>query len=299
MRDIIDWLVDFETTAAVFYDKAAVYFSTDPELEKLLTELADDERYHASIINEASDYLLDSRPPESLVTLDLDSKKRLERWIKECDEKIDSKELTKNVLLEYIIKLEFSEWNTIFLYISNTFTYLFPEFASVPEKLQEHKTRIVRYVKSLSDTDPSTSELLKDIKKLPDFWNDRFLLVVDDDDTIVNLLRAILESKGTVESASNGQTALNMVQEKHFDVIIMDVNMPVMDGIDFYKESSKIFPDIKDRILFFTGSRDHERTSFFKEHGLRYILKPSPIEKIIEEVSAILKSASSLRGDKE
>ena len=47
MRDIVDWLVDFEKTAAKFYYKAAVYFFDDRDLSELARTLAGDEEWHA------------------------------------------------------------------------------------------------------------------------------------------------------------------------------------------------------------------------------------------------------------
>jgi len=51
--------------------------------------------------------------------------------------------------------------------------------------------------------------------------------------------------------------------------------MPVMNGMDFYEEAVKTFSDIKERIIFFTGSCEERCLSFFRENNLRYLAKPS------------------------
>ena len=60
----------------------------------------------------------------------------------------------------------------------------------------------------------------------------RKILVVDDDPAMVRLLREFLEGEGySVSCALDGQVALRLVHEHSFDLIIMDVNMPVTNGL--------------------------------------------------------------------
>ncbi len=59
------------------------------------------------------------------------------------------------------------------------------------------------------------------------------VLVVDDDPVILKLLRVNFEMEGyVVVSASDGQQALDMARAEHPDVVLLDVMMPVMDGLD-------------------------------------------------------------------
>lgn len=58
------------------------------------------------------------------------------------------------------------------------------------------------------------------------------ILVVDDDKSIRNLIKVYLENEGyNIMEASNGAEALIMVNENNFDLVILDVMMPVLDGI--------------------------------------------------------------------
>jgi DNA-binding response OmpR family regulator len=63
------------------------------------------------------------------------------------------------------------------------------------------------------------------------------ILVVDDDVNLTRLLRAILRTSGFEVSTSGDSTeGLNVAESQPFDLIILDLRMPVMDGRTFYKE---------------------------------------------------------------
>lgn len=63
------------------------------------------------------------------------------------------------------------------------------------------------------------------------------VLIIDDDDALVRMLRLTLRDGGYhVDSASNGQDALDHLDASQADIIILDLEMPVMDGRMFYRE---------------------------------------------------------------
>ena len=115
------------------------------------------------------------------------------------------------------------------------------------------------------------------------------ILVVDDEKLIGLTLRVVLSSEGAVEYAANGKEALQKIAVAAYDVFIVDMNMPVMNGMEFYKEAVKTCSGIKERIIFFTGSCEESCLSFFREHNLRYLAKPSEPEYLKDSVREILK----------
>ena len=295
MRDIIDWLVDFEKTAAKFYYKAAVYFFDDRELSELARTLASDEEWHAEIMAKASEHLKDKEPPPSLVRVDIESKKEIYDIFKKCEEGFESGKVTKRDFLDGIVRAEYSEWNTYLMYVVTSLKELSGEFAHVPMQMQEHKRRIEAFIEEFGSSEPEEAAgLLKRMGGLPDVWRNRFLLVVDDDDAITDLLKAILDAKGVVDCASDGKEALEKFNAKHYDVIVMDVDMPRMGGFEFYEKAAKEHADLRERILFFTGDTSEARLAFFRENGLKYLAKPALIEDIVNAVSDILKAQSYL-----
>lgn len=114
------------------------------------------------------------------------------------------------------------------------------------------------------------------------------ILVVDDEALIGVTLRIVLSSEGAVEYAANGKEALEKIAGATYDVFIVDMNMPIMNGMEFYKEAVKTFSGIKERIIFFTGTCEESCLSFFKEHKLRYLAKPSEPEYLKDSVREIL-----------
>ena len=86
--------------------------------------------------------------------------------------------------------------------------------------------------------------------------------------------------------AGNGKEALQMIEENRPDIILTDVVMPVMDGIEFARQVYERYPEI--RILFLSGHEEFEYVKKAMEYkACNYLLKPAKIEKIEEVVSEI------------
>jgi DNA-binding response OmpR family regulator len=83
------------------------------------------------------------------------------------------------------------------------------------------------------------------------------IMAADDDLEMLELLRTVLETGGhEVTTATDGRQALRLGETKDFDLYILDVTMPYMDGYHVASELSDKFPDRK--ILLLT-SRDYDR----------------------------------------
>lgn len=119
------------------------------------------------------------------------------------------------------------------------------------------------------------------------------ILIVDDEPAVANFLAAVLENEGAVQTADNGRAALDKVRRQHFDVIMADVNMPVMNGIEFYRIAADIYPDIWKRIIFFTGLGDPAVISFFEQNRLSYLIKPATMDDVVREIRNILQRPHS------
>jgi DNA-binding NarL/FixJ family response regulator len=110
------------------------------------------------------------------------------------------------------------------------------------------------------------------------------LLIVDDRDIIRDSIKLnLLKSKNILikGEASDGQEAINMVKENHYDVILMDINMPNMDGVEATKEIKKIDPTTE--ILansFFVNS---ERVYDMVEAGALGFIKKDEEPRIYQE----------------
>jgi len=116
------------------------------------------------------------------------------------------------------------------------------------------------------------------------------VLVIDDELAILNLVRNILEKEGVeVEIVSNGESALNKLKKRIYDLIIIDLKMPGLDGISLYQEIVKRNLKLSNRILFFTGDTSSETIKFFEEIQADYIYKPFDNADFFKSVKRILK----------
>ena len=114
------------------------------------------------------------------------------------------------------------------------------------------------------------------------------ILIVDDEPEVANFLAAALESEGNVQTADNGKKALEKVRQQHFDIIVADINMPVMNGIEFYKLAEAQYPDIWQRFIFFTGLGENAIISFFERKRLAYLIKPVTVDDVIMKIRSVM-----------
>jgi CheY-like chemotaxis protein len=113
------------------------------------------------------------------------------------------------------------------------------------------------------------------------------VLIVDDEPAIRNILARILSNKGhQAQTVSSGKAALAKLHEKGYDLLVADLKMSGVSGIDLYQTLKKKRPDMADRTVFITGDTMTEETNYFLvSSGRPYLAKPfTPMEflEIIE-----------------
>ncbi len=115
------------------------------------------------------------------------------------------------------------------------------------------------------------------------------LLIVDDEESIVTLLQFNLEQAGyEVDTAMDGKTAFQKAQEQNFDLIILDLMIPEMDGLEVCKQLRQ--SKITTPILMLTAKDDE----FDKVLGLElgaddYMTKPFSPREVVARIRAILR----------
>lgn len=118
------------------------------------------------------------------------------------------------------------------------------------------------------------------------------LLIVDDDNEIRNLLKIDLELSGySVDTAIDGQEGLNSALKNSYDLILLDVMMPKMDGYQVCKNIRKVNKDIP--ILLLTAkSAIEDKVSGFDCGADDYLVKPFDIQELLVRVRALLRRNS-------
>ncbi|HXO01289.1 MAG TPA: response regulator [Stellaceae bacterium] len=115
----------------------------------------------------------------------------------------------------------------------------------------------------------------------------RILLAEDDDQLRIFLSRGLQRAGHVVESVGDGAAALGLARENNFDLLLADVVMPGLDGIELAREVAKGQPGI--RIMFITGFA----AVAMREEGLgpnrpRVLAKPFHLRHLIDEIEALL-----------
>jgi len=114
------------------------------------------------------------------------------------------------------------------------------------------------------------------------------ILVVDDDQFVRSLLRAVLECQGySVIEAENGAEGLQAYQTKPADVVITDIQMPGMDGLEMGIELRRAFPTA--RIIAMSGG---ESALNMAKTLVQYTLeKPLCMEELLDTVQQLVSAA--------
>ncbi len=283
MRELIDWLRGIEGLASTAYRQAASLYTDDQDFRLFLEHLAEDEAWHYRVMGKAAEYLQTDPACLPAIAMDKKTSNRIERYFIDITEGLKQQTLTKQGLVEKIIEAEHSEWNDIFLYVVNFLTEKSDEFGYPAATIQAHIKEIECYVASLE----SGAKILEKFTRLPPIWVEN-ILIVDDEKMITTLIQALLERSGNIDVAHDGQQALHMITEKYYKLIVTDIDMPVMDGIELYKKVVEQYPEARNRFLFTTGDLSPERQAFFAAHQLRCLPKPMKIKTLKEEAASIL-----------
>jgi len=117
------------------------------------------------------------------------------------------------------------------------------------------------------------------------------ILLVDDDTDILEFLKYNLEKEGyTISTASNGQIALDVFQKNKPVLVIMDVMMPVMDGIEACYAIRKMTTFPQPIIAFLTSrAEDYSQVAGFEAGADDYISKPIRPRLLISKVESLLR----------
>ena len=116
--------------------------------------------------------------------------------------------------------------------------------------------------------------------------NDKLtVLVVDDNEDLLETFAMILKRRGfSVQTADNGVSAVDRFKEQSFDVILMDIVMPEMNGVEAFKKIKEIQPGAS--IILMTAYSEEELIQTAKDEGAHQIIhKPIRIDQLIELIN--------------
>ena len=128
----------------------------------------------------------------------------------------------------------------------------------------------------------------KHVKNTPseeDLFGQHRILIVEDEPDIAKLLQEVLSENFETDLVSNGEEAVQQLDMTSFDLIVSDVKMPRLDGIDLYHHLAEKAPEYCQRIIYTTGmTSDRRILDFLKKTGVPYLQKPFNVQDILDFV---------------
>ena len=114
----------------------------------------------------------------------------------------------------------------------------------------------------------------------------RDILVVDDDPVVTRMLCRVLSNHAVVV-AHSGHAAIDLLNSKEFDLILCDLTMPGMSGIEFFEKVRAISPRLAQRVVFMTGGAfTAESHDFLAQFPNSWLEKPFDIGELRELVKS-------------
>jgi len=115
------------------------------------------------------------------------------------------------------------------------------------------------------------------------------VLLVEDHLAILELYREGLELAGLeVQTAGDGVEALTLLKnaQPRPEVIVTDIEMPRLDGLELARHATQLFPDIK--VIFISGASEHPVTE-----GHPFFIKPFPIRDLVQCIHDLVRDSKS------
>jgi two-component system NtrC family sensor kinase len=146
------------------------------------------------------------------------------------------------------------------------------------------------FVISLPVLPRPTAETTPDAIDSPAAVGPKTILIVDDEPEMAAVLAEALERDGhRAETAPNGADALRRLEGNGYDLVVSDTKMPVMDGMDLYREIERRFPALGRRVIFVTGDvLDAEKQRFLESSGAPFLAKPFNLSEVRRVVRRLL-----------
>ena len=121
----------------------------------------------------------------------------------------------------------------------------------------------------------------------------RILLAEDDDAMRVYLERALVNAGYTVDSVDRGTAAIPLLEECEYDLLLSDIVMPEMDGIELAQRCNEVSPHTK--VMFITGFAAVTLKASREPPHAKVLSKPFHLRDLVLEVERVLEDRISAR----
>ena len=116
------------------------------------------------------------------------------------------------------------------------------------------------------------------------------ILVVDDEQYLLDMLKRTLEDEGhEVDCATDGNSALALLIEHKPDLVLLDIKLPGMSGIDIYEHIQRSIKSLARKVIFITGDvMNRDTATFLSRTRASYITKPLDTEQLKKDIDRII-----------
>ncbi len=117
------------------------------------------------------------------------------------------------------------------------------------------------------------------------------VLIAEDSSVIQNLAKKILEFQNfEITAVKNGEQVMQLLDKEDFDILLLDINMPIMDGMECVKAIRNLSNKAKANlpVVAITGNAKNYSDTDFKEAGFNdALMKPLNFDRLVEVVKAL------------
>ena len=125
----------------------------------------------------------------------------------------------------------------------------------------------------------------------------KLLMVDDEEDFLASSSKALSRRGFEVEVARDGQTALEILQQQKFEVVLLDVKMPGLDGVEVFHRIQKNWPDLP--VVMLTGHGSIAQAFQTSKEGVYdYLSKPCDMDDLAERLHGVTVKAKNLSDNK-
>jgi CheY-like chemotaxis protein len=112
------------------------------------------------------------------------------------------------------------------------------------------------------------------------------ILIADDEPHVLRVLKLSLEKEGyAVETCANGKEALTQLEQEHPDILITDIQMPLMTGEELCRHIEQHMPERKFLIFVLTSRTEIEHREWSRDiNNLLFLEKPVSIRNLLEKI---------------
>jgi len=281
-------MIAVEKMVAELYSEAAVVFSADQKFSSFLSLLAEEEQTHIKLLEEALLSLPEMSPRGACFSFDDEIRRKIEEPVVNAKRLLARGELSHTDMVDVVTEVEFSEWNELFIYTLDTTKSLDESFREAISDIDQHRQHVQEYVSSL----PDGEAFLEKLRKLSPVWSRR-ILIVEENLAVARMLEALAMGDAEVLIASNGEEGLALIEKGHFDLVVSDVELPKMNGIEMYNKAVVVDPALEGRFVFFTSTENTDHQSYLRSINAIVLAKPSPVKSICRAIDEVLVASTS------